>query len=110
VHAEARDGEGYSGSAVAREGKTLARIGIFGGCRWVIYIGKSNTILNFHWQCGTKDFHFPILSWAFEILCGIAENSLGQAQIPIKVRSISALLKAEILQLNEICRENIEIL
>ena len=31
VHADARDEEGYSGGAVAREGKTLARIGIFGG-------------------------------------------------------------------------------
>jgi hypothetical protein len=43
VHPGARDGEGYGGGVVARRGKTLARLDVFsGGCRWVIYIGKSN--------------------------------------------------------------------
>jgi len=43
----------------------------------------------------------PPVSW---VLCAV------QLHLEGKVRSISALLKAEILQLNEICRENIEIL
>ena len=38
VHANDRDGEGNNSGAVAIEGKTLARIDVFGGGRWVIYI------------------------------------------------------------------------